>query len=85
MVLILQESPKTGSDGGRLGHNNKMEQVVMDGKYRDLVKLINLQRDKLNNQQVEMTKVCLLVIPKLICLLFNHGPMCRNFLFLVNA
>lgn len=30
----------------------------MDGKYRDLIKLINLQRDKLNNQQVEMTKVC---------------------------
>lgn len=41
-----------------MNHNNKMEQVVMDGKYRDLIKLINLQRDKLNNQQVEMTKVC---------------------------
>lgn len=39
-----------------MSHNNKMEQVVMDGKYRDLIKLINLQRDKLNNQQVEMTK-----------------------------
>ncbi|KAK7078911.1 Ras association domain-containing protein 8 [Halocaridina rubra] len=36
--------------------NNKMEQVVMDGRYRDLIKLINLQREKLNVQQVEMTK-----------------------------
>lgn len=47
-----------------MSHNNKMEQVVMDGKYRDLIKLINLQRDKLNNQQVEMTKVCRLHIAK---------------------
>ncbi|KAK3881839.1 hypothetical protein Pcinc_013745 [Petrolisthes cinctipes] len=37
-------------------NNNKTEQVVVDNKYRDLVKLINLQREKLNNQQVEMTK-----------------------------
>lgn len=53
----LQESPKSGSEGGRLNHNNKVEQVVMDSKYRDLIKVINLQRDKLNNQQVELTKV----------------------------
>ncbi|XP_045127413.1 flocculation protein FLO11-like isoform X3 [Portunus trituberculatus] len=51
-----KESPKSGSEGVRVSHNNKMEQVVIDGKYRDLIKLINLQRDKLNNQQVEMTK-----------------------------
>lgn len=51
-----KESPKSGHEGGRMSHNNKVEQVVMDGKYRDLIKVINLQRDKLNNQQVELTK-----------------------------
>ncbi|XP_071552978.1 uncharacterized protein RASSF8 isoform X2 [Panulirus ornatus] len=51
-----KESPKASNDGGRLNHNNKVEQVVVDGKYRDLIKLINLQRDTLNNQQVEITK-----------------------------
>lgn len=51
-----KESGIPGSDGGRTNHNNKVEQVVMDGRYRDLIRLINLQREKLNVQQVEMTK-----------------------------
>ncbi|CAL4060508.1 unnamed protein product, partial [Meganyctiphanes norvegica] len=43
------------SHGGEQ-NNNKENNIVVDGRYRDLIRLINLQRDKLNLQHVQMTK-----------------------------
>ena len=34
----------------------QVEHVVLDGIHRDLVNLVNLQRDKLTSQQVQLTK-----------------------------
>jgi len=34
----------------------QVEHVVLDGIHRDLVNLVNLQRDKLTGQQVQLTK-----------------------------
>lgn len=39
--------------------NSFQETVICNAQYRDLVRLVNLQREKLSAQQCELTKVCI--------------------------
>ncbi|XP_076028945.1 ras association domain-containing protein 8 isoform X2 [Oratosquilla oratoria] len=53
---LFKDKSHDSGNGSSNNTNAKLEQVVMDNRYRELVRHINLQREKLNNQQVEMTK-----------------------------
>ncbi|KAG8224504.1 hypothetical protein J437_LFUL004987 [Ladona fulva] len=47
--------PSTGGVGTTLG-GSALEPVAFNGQYRELVRLVNLQREKLSAQQAELTK-----------------------------
>ena len=52
---ILQDSNKPHSEKE---HRNKLqESVLYNAQYRELIALINYQREKLSNQQADLTKV----------------------------
>ncbi|KAL1131444.1 hypothetical protein AAG570_011061 [Ranatra chinensis] len=62
-VLQLSNSTKhqqqlqlLNSSRQQQGDNSREETVVYNSQYRDLVRLINYQREKLSAQQVELTK-----------------------------
>lgn len=50
--LVKDFQPHSSSD------NSLQETVLCNSQYRDLVRLVNLQREKLSAQQCELTKVC---------------------------
>jgi hypothetical protein len=50
---ILQEE---GDDG--FGSNEPSASVVLTPQYKELMRLVNQQRDKLGSLQVDLTKVC---------------------------
>lgn len=55
----LKHAPKALEEEGSTAnhHHHPTEEVVLDGYYRDLVKLVNQQREKICAQQVDLTKV----------------------------
>lgn len=53
-----------GSQSG--SENSFQEAVICNAQYRDLVRLVNLQREKLSAQQCELTKVCFKIKNKYI-------------------
>jgi len=49
------DNPLIGGPGSP--ENNSQEAVLCNSQYRDLIRLVNFQRDKLSAQQSELTKV----------------------------
>jgi hypothetical protein len=54
---FLQEE---GDDG--FGSNEPSASVVLTPQYKELMRLVNQQRDKLGSLQVDLTKVCYFVL-----------------------
>lgn len=57
-LLFFQDISKNHKD--KDDDKNKFhENVLYNAQYRELVALINYQREKLTNQQADLTKVCI--------------------------
>lgn len=52
----MQESTKTPNEKDE-NRNKYQENVLYNAQYRELIALINYQREKLSNQQADLTKV----------------------------
>ncbi|RXG67829.1 Ras association domain-containing protein 8 [Armadillidium vulgare] len=52
--LVKNSAKEINSIGNNSNHNT--EEVIVDGYYRELVKLVNQQREKISAQQVDLTK-----------------------------
>ena len=64
---FLQEE---GDDG--FGSNEPSASVVLTPQYKELMRLVNQQRDKLGSLQVDLTKVCYFVLLYLQLLNWNE-------------
>jgi hypothetical protein len=58
MVLMTKFLQEEGDDG--FGSNEPSASVVLTPQYKELMRLVNQQRDKLGSLQVDLTKVCYL-------------------------
>ena len=56
IVKKLLKDLISDKDKGNIS-NSEFEEVVIDGYYKNLVKLVNVQREKLSSQQIDLTKV----------------------------
>lgn len=64
-----KEINSIGNNSNNSNHNT--EEVIVDGYYRELVKLVNQQREKISAQQVDLTKVSIVILNFIINLVQN--------------
>lgn len=67
LIYFIQESTITDNENDE-NHNKFQENVLYNAQYRELIALINYQREKLSSQQADLTKV-------------NYGVTCKFVLY----
>lgn len=59
LILFSQESLKNQIEKDE-NRNNFQENVLYNSQYRELIALVNYQREKISSQQTDLTKVLFL-------------------------